>query len=233
MDDFEANARSAIQLEMKVPASNPAPVFEVMRDALATSAIELLGQLSLFEHGQREDADVANVAFEVFKAKLSLRATYEIGVRFSEAIKAAGTQLQRLTDDQASILERKWEHLADDDKSYLSVLGYKEEQSSDWDNRTMTTVACKVWSDREITVDQRYAAHKLRLSGDAWLAWQKHWLNQFITGEVKTWKQLSKPEKQAARKLGYKEKDWKNLSSPTTMLKPWGDEREEGRKRKG
>eukprot|EP01043_Picozoa_sp_COSAG02_P039993 COSAG02_NODE_3201_length_7181_cov_93.224795_2_plen_825_part_01 len=227
IDDFEANARNAIELEMKVPASNPAPVFEVMRDVLANSAVDLLRQLSLFEHGQREDSDVANIAFEVFKAKLSLRATYEIGCRFSEAVKFAGTQLQRMTDDQQSILERKWEHLADDDKSYLSVLGYKDEQSSDWDNRKMTTVACKVWSDPDITADQRYAAHKLRLSGDAWLAWQKNWLNQFMTGEVKTWKQLSKTEKQAAKRLGYKEKDWKNSSSPPTLLKPWGDEREE------
>ena len=71
MEDFEENARSTVELEMKNPASNPSPVFEVMRANLAESSINVLAQLANFEGGKREDSDVALIAFEVFKSKLS------------------------------------------------------------------------------------------------------------------------------------------------------------------
>eukprot|EP01046_Picozoa_sp_COSAG06_P019159 COSAG06_NODE_1357_length_9728_cov_485.880050_4_plen_740_part_01 len=232
MEDFEENARNTVELEMKNPASNPNPVFEVMRSNLAESSIDLLAQLSHFEGGQREDADVANIAFEVFKSKLSLRSGYEIGIRFSEAIKAAGTQLQKLANDKQSIQERKWEDLADDDKASLALLGFSEEQSTGkeyWDSKKMTAITSKLWSDPDISADQRDAARKLRLGGDAWLLWQKDWLNRAITGDARTWKLLTRDEKKAANKLGFSERGWKNSSMTLKFLKPWGDEREEER----
>eukprot|EP01048_Picozoa_sp_COSAG05_P043482 COSAG05_NODE_24073_length_254_cov_0.606452_1_plen_45_part_00 len=41
MEDFEENARNTVELEMKNPASNPNPVFEVMRFFQAEDGIRV------------------------------------------------------------------------------------------------------------------------------------------------------------------------------------------------
>ena len=158
---------------------------------------------------------------------MMLRMTYELTVGFAEKIQIAGLKLQKLLDSKQSVMERKWLDLTQEQTDALVLLGYDIEGEK-WNIQTPTHISAKRWSDMGLSDECRKAARQVGLGDEAWVSWQKSWIDKgYTTSVTDRWASLEPAAKKAAKNLGYTASDWKKNVQKSIFLRPWLNTRQE------